>query len=277
MIKTRTDNWPILLYRKSVLKQRKLREIEALLGSTDGLVCLDIGGDNGVVSYLLRRRGGKWKSADLDDKAVQSIRGLVGDGVFRIDGRQTCFEDDEFDRVVIVDFLEHIPTDNEFAKELFRILKPGGELIVNVPYTKKSLLRKFRHAIGETDEKHGHVRPGYSVEGLTRLFQDRFTIVSSKTYSKFFSEGIDTLLTFAYHWLKNGEAVSSKGPIVTGQDLNRHRKIFHLYTFTYPLLWLIAKLDGVLFWTSGYMLIAKARVNKESRPYVQPRLTGGFR
>jgi SAM-dependent methyltransferase len=123
------------------------------------------------------------------------------------------------DRVVIVDFLEHIPTDNEFAKELFRILKPDGELIVNVPYTKKSLLRKFCHAIGETDEKHGHVRPGYTIEGLTQLFQDRFTVVSSKTYSKFFSECIDTLVTFACGWLKKGEGACSKGLIVTDRDL----------------------------------------------------------
>jgi predicted SAM-dependent methyltransferase len=261
VIKTQTDKWPILLYRKSVLKQRKLKEIQTLLGSTDGLFCLDIGGDNGVVSYLLRRGGGNWKSADLDDKAVRAIRELVCDAVFQIDGRKTCFKDDEFDRVVIVDFLEHIRTDGEFTRELFRILKPGGELVVNVPYVKKSLLRKFRHAIGETDEKHGHLRPGYTVEGLTQLFQDQFTIVFSKTYSKFFSEGIDTLLTFAYSRLKN--EVSPKGLIVTGQDLSRHRRIFGFYSFTYPLLWLIAKLDGLLFWTSGYMLIAKAKINKD--------------
>jgi hypothetical protein len=39
-------------------------------------------------------------------------------------------------------------------------------------------------------------------------------------------------------------------------------KIFRFYSLTYPLLWLVAKLDGLLFWTSGYMLIAKATINK---------------
>lgn len=265
MNKSPHEKWPILLYRKSVLKQRKVKEITALLGPTEGLHCLDVGGDNGVVSYLLRRRGGEWKSADLDERAVRAIRELVRDGVFQIDGQKSCFRDDEFDRVIIVDFLEHIQTDSEFAKELFRIIKPGGELILNVPYVKDSLLRKFRHALGETDEKHGHVRPGYTLDGLKDLLQGGFTIVSSRTYSKFFSESIDTLVSFAYGRLKKGEAASSKGLIVTGQDLIRNRKIFRFYSLTYPLLWVIARLDGLLFWTSGYMLITKAISNKGCR------------
>jgi SAM-dependent methyltransferase len=256
------DKWPILLYRKSVLKQTKFREITTLLGPTEDLHCLDIGGDNGVVSYLLRRQGGKWKSADLDEKAVRAIRDLVHDAVFQIDGEKTPFKDNEFDRVIIVDFLEHIRTDADFARELFRILKPGGELIVNVPYAKNSFLRTLRHVIGETDEKHGHVRPGYTLETLTHLLRDRFTISSWTTYSKFFSESIDILLNFGYGLLKSGQSVSSKGLIVTAQDFASNRKIFVFYSCTYPLLWLVAKLDGILFWTSGYMLIAKARVNK---------------
>jgi ubiquinone/menaquinone biosynthesis C-methylase UbiE len=260
--KSAYDEWPIRLYRKSVLKQRKIKEITALLGPTEDLHCLDVGGDNGVVSYLLRLGGGKWKSADLDEQAVRSIRELVRDAVFQIDGYKTCFQDDEFDRVIIVDFLEHIRTDAEFVKEIFRILRPGGELIVNVPHVKNSLLRKFRHAIGETDEKHGHIRPGYTLDGLRDLLWGQFTIVAWNTYSKFFSESIDTLVNFGSGRLKKGAAASSKGLIVTGKDLIRNQKIFRVYSFTYPVLWLIAKLDGLLFWTSGYMLIVKAIVNK---------------
>jgi ubiquinone/menaquinone biosynthesis C-methylase UbiE len=274
MIKSPHEKWPILIYRKSVLKQKKFREITALLGPTEGLHCLDVGGDNGVVSYLLRRRGGKWKSADLDERAVRAISDLVRDRAFQINGQKTPFKDNEFDRVVIVDFLEHIRNDADFAKELFRILKPGGELIVNVPCAKKSLLRRIRHALGGTDEKHGHVRPGYTLDTLTQLLRDRFSIVAWRTYSKFFSEAVDTLLNLAYARLKKEQVTSSKGLIVTGQDLTRYRKIFRFYSFAYPLLWLIAKLDGLLFWTSGYMLIAKATVNKngpESQEFPEQR------
>lgn len=258
------QHWPVRLFNKSVLKQRKFREISALLGETHSRHCLDIGSDNGVISYLLRQQGGFWKSADLAEKAVVSIRSLVHEDVFQIDGCQTPFEENEFDCVVIVDFLEHIHTDRAFVDELFRIIKPDGELIVNVPHWKNSLLRKFRLAIGQTDEKHGHVRPGYTKASLTALLMDKFTIESSKTYSKFFSEAIDTLITFLLGIVKRGKGTSQKGVLVTGEDLSQYKKVFRIYSVIYPVIWFFAKLDRILFWCSGYMMIVKVKSVKNS-------------
>ena len=56
------SEWALALFRRSVLKQRKLAEITAMLGPTAGLRCLDLGSDNGIVSLLLRRGGGDWAS-----------------------------------------------------------------------------------------------------------------------------------------------------------------------------------------------------------------------
>lgn len=258
------QEWAVRLFNKSVLKQRKLMEITALLGRTEQLHCLDVGSDNGVISYLLRQRGGLWKSADLDESSVAAIANLVETGVYQIDGGRTPFADNEFDRVVIVDFLEHIPDDAKFVQELFRIIKPDGELVINVPHYKNSLLRKFRYAIGQTDEKHGHLRPGYTVRSLQRLLGDRFSVQTQSTYSKFFSEAIDTLIVFGLSILKKGEEDDSKkGMLVTGKDLNQFAASFKLYSLIYPFVWLFSKLDYLLIFSSGYMLIAKARVNKE--------------
>jgi ubiquinone/menaquinone biosynthesis C-methylase UbiE len=256
-------NWPVRLFSKSVLKQQKFKEITALLGETARLHCLDIGSDNGVISYLLRARGGTWKSADLDVSAVTLTRDLVKHDVFQIDGRCTPFHDSEFDRVVIVDFLEHISTDKEFIEELYRIIKPGGELVINVPHIKNSLLRKFRLLIGQTDEKHGHLRPGYTLDSLVSLTAERFSVISSKTYSKLFSEFIDTLITFAISLIKNEHKSSSKGTLVTKSDLTRYEKIFMAYSLMYPVVWCFAKLDKLLFRHSGYMLIVKAKIHKK--------------
>jgi ubiquinone/menaquinone biosynthesis C-methylase UbiE len=262
MSTTRDYNWPVLLFSKSVLKQGKFRQIIKFLGETRGLRCLDIGSDNGVISYLLRARGGTWKSADLDEKAVCSIRDLVASEVFQIDGRQTPFQDNEFDRVVIVDFLEHIETDKEFINELFRIIKPGGYLIINVPNIKNSLLRKFRLFIGQTDKKHGHLRPGYTVDDLTGLLQDKFTLLKSETYSKFFSECIDTCITLGLELLKKEESRSRKGFLVIKEDFNKYQKHFRIYSAVYPIFWIFGKLDKLLVRSSGYMMVATAKINK---------------
>ncbi len=261
---TNGTDWAVRLFERSVLKQRKYGEITGLLGSTEGLHCLDIGGDNGVISLLLRRRGGSWKSADLDEPSILAIRELVSSEVYQIDGGRAPFGDNEFDRVVIVDFLEHVDDDHGFVSELHRILKPGGILIVNVPRATDGLLRRFRLALGQTDEGHGHVRPGYTVESLKRLFGDRFTVESHVTYSRFFSELIDAVIVYFVSRLKGGHGGSKKGLIVTGQDLRGHRTRFRLYSALYPVFWLVSKLDAVLFFSRGYMLLAKARVNKPS-------------
>ena len=78
-------NWPIRLFKKSLLKREKYQEVTGMLGDFTDLHCLDIGADNGVISYLLRQEGGTWKSADLDAHTVEAIRSLVGTDVYQID------------------------------------------------------------------------------------------------------------------------------------------------------------------------------------------------
>jgi ubiquinone/menaquinone biosynthesis C-methylase UbiE len=266
---TNPAEWAVALFNRSVLKQEKYRSIVTMLGEVDGKVCLDIGGDNGVISYLLRQRGGVWHSADLAETAVASIRRLVNDNVHQIDGQSTPFADDCFDVVVIVDYLEHIHTDREFCRELARILKPSGTLIVNVPHIKRhSLLNRIRHAIGLTDDKHGHVRPGYTVAGLTRVIGRGFAVQAAKTYSGTFSESIDTLMHAAFGLLeriKRGRSpeATAKGTVVTHDDLQRHRAEFLLLSAVYPVFWLIARLDRLLVLQQGYKLIVKASATKE--------------
>lgn len=246
--------WAVGLFRKSVLKQRKLRELTRSLGPSEGLRCLDLGSDNGVISLLLRARGGSWASADLTDEAVESIRGLVGSDVHKTDGRRLPFPDASFDRVVVVDMLEHAPDEAAFAQELARITKPGGLLIVNTPHLKRTLLRKLRHAIGQTDEKHGHLRPGYTPERLREIFGGGFELRERRTYSRFFSEAIDTALNWGVERL--GKKGSAKGMVVTGGDVAKHAKMFRAYSLIYPVVASIAALDALIPFVPGYMLIA---------------------
>jgi hypothetical protein len=35
--------------------------------------------------------------------------------------------------------------------------------------------------------------------------------------------------------------------------------LFFVYSMVYPMVWLLARLDGLIPWCSGYMLIATAR------------------
>jgi SAM-dependent methyltransferase len=248
--------WALALYGRSVLKQRKLRELVRALGPTTGLRCLDLGSDNGVVSLLLRERGGSWASGDLTPEAVESIRSLVGTDVHLVEAARLPFADAAFDKVAVVDMLEHAPDEAAFARELARVTKPGGRLVVNTPHLKHTLLRRLRHALGQTDEKHGHLRPGYSVARLGELLAPDFALEAHRTYSRCFSEAVDTLLNWGVERL--GKASSAKGMVVTSHDLARHRKAFRAYGLVYPFVWSLSRLDALVP-ASGYMLIASAR------------------
>lgn len=250
------EPWALRLYSRSVLKQRKVAEIVAALGPSEGLRCLDLGSDNGVVSLLLRRRGGDWASADLTEEAVGAIRGLVGTEVHLTDGARLPFPAATFDRVVVVDMLEHVADEAAFVRELARVTKPGGRLVVNTPHLKRTLLRRVRHALGQTDERHGHLRAGYAPERLRELLAGAFTLESHHTYSRFFSELVDTAINWAVERL--GKRPSAKGMVVTGSDVARHRKLFRAYSAVYPLVWALSRLDALVP-ASGYMLVARAR------------------
>ena len=116
------------------------------------------------------------RRADLTAEAVASIRSLVGDDVHLVAGDRLPFPDAAFDRVVVVDMLEHVADEAAFARELARVTKPGGRLVVNTPHLKRTLLRRARHALGQTDEKHGHLRPGYTPERPRELLAPAFEL-----------------------------------------------------------------------------------------------------
>jgi SAM-dependent methyltransferase len=248
--------WALALFERSPLKQRKLAEIAAALGPTAGLRCLDLGSDNGVLSLLLRERGGQWASGDLTAETVASIRSLVHEDVHLVRGERLPFESASFDRVAVVDMLEHVEDEAAFAAELARVTRPGGLLVVNTPHLKTTALRRLRHALGQTDEKHGHLRPGYTPARLAQILSPAFEIESHRTYSRFFSEAVDTALNWGIERL--GKKSSAKGVVLTGDDLVRHRGTFRAYSLVHPFVWALTRLDALVP-ASGYMLIARLR------------------
>jgi hypothetical protein len=136
------------------------------------------------------------------------------------------------------------------------VTRPGGRLVVNTPHLKRTLLRRARHALGQTDEKHGHLRPGYTFEGLRARLFPSFEVERHRTYSRFFSEAVDAVLNWGMERL--GKKPTAKGMVVTDSDLSRHRRMFRAYGAVYPLVWAATRLDALVP-ASGYMLIASAR------------------
>ncbi len=71
------------------------------------------------------------------------------------------FEDERFDCVITFQVIEHIPDDREFVREIWRVLRPGGRLIVTTPNAPMSLTRNPWHVREYTAAQLATLLGGY--------------------------------------------------------------------------------------------------------------------
>lgn len=73
------------------------------------------------------------------------------------DATQLTYEDNTFDRVSAISAIEHIPDDGDSRsiKEICRVLKPGGRVVVTVPYQDKGYEARYRQKTTYTTEYEG--------------------------------------------------------------------------------------------------------------------------
>jgi len=152
--------------------------ITSLLGTyypQDGrLQILDIGCGTGAMLDELAPFG-HVVGADFSPEALQfCITRGVGADLARADVRRLPFADASFDVVTAMDIVEHIDDDKAAACEIFRVLRPGGRLLVTVP--------AFASLWSEHDEALHHHRR-YTVPRLKDLFQRVGLTVDKVSYT----------------------------------------------------------------------------------------------
>lgn len=263
--------WQIRIFNRSLKKKLKWRLLERILPPVlpPTARCLDLGCAKGTFSWLLRTRGGAWVSADLDDANLIATRELVGSSVVRVDYRTLPFADGTFDIVSVLDFLEHVEEDNRCLEELSRTLKPGGTFLLSAPATGRFFLaNRLRRLAGMTMEDYGHVREGYALEDLAgRLERLGLHVTLRATYSRFFTEFLELLLNVFYVRTRSrGRGAARDGAITPGsaREVRSLERTLRLYNLIYPVFWLASRLDSLLFFTHGYVVVLQARKMEKS-------------
>ena len=100
-----------------------------------GKKLLDIGCGNGYVTCLYAGAGAGVSAIDLTEKAVEltksrlNIQGLSAE-VQKADAENLPFDDQSFDVVVSFGVLHHTPDTEKALAEIFRVLKPGGRILL---------------------------------------------------------------------------------------------------------------------------------------------------
>ena len=243
--------WQLKIFNKTLKKKEKLAIIRRLLPDLNDAVCLDLGCARGTISYFLRKEGGHWIHEDLDVVNVQVTKDLVGDGAVVIPPDGLPHPDDTFDVIVSLDILEHLHGDHHFVREMTRVLKPGGVLILSTPATGPLyLVNHMKNVVGLTPDQYGHVVEGYTLPQLkTMLTSAGLKVEESTTYSRFFTELVEFLINLVFvKLLRKKKTDKRDGHISPGSEaeVKKYRKQLRMYSIIYPFIWLFTRLDWVL-------------------------------
>ena len=106
----------------------------------EGKLVLDLACGTGYGSYYLALHGAKKTiGVDISEEAVGYAKDLyeVADLHFEVmDVRKLAFKDKSFDVIVAFEIIEHIREQEEFLKEIRRVLKDDGVLLISTPNSK---------------------------------------------------------------------------------------------------------------------------------------------
>lgn len=100
-----------------------------------GTKVLDIGCGNGNIALALGSLGYNVTGIDVDETSVQtaSAQNKFPNVTFKVSDANSFSINDEYDVVICSEVLEHLTTPSELVQSAYRILKPGGTMIVTVP------------------------------------------------------------------------------------------------------------------------------------------------
>lgn len=96
-------------------------------------ILLDVGCATGIFLDGMRQRGWQVRGVEPNQDAAQYAQDRFGLDVFPGYLHEVKLESDTFDVVTIWDVLEHVPDPHAFVNDIYRVLKPGGLIIANLP------------------------------------------------------------------------------------------------------------------------------------------------
>ncbi|MFC2040945.1 class I SAM-dependent methyltransferase [Chloroflexota bacterium] len=159
---------------------------------------LEIGCSSGYFTRRLLDKAQEVHGIDINEKHIQMARSKYPEIDFRVStATHLPYEDNLFDVLVMLEVYEHIEDERKVIEEIFRVLKPGGVLILSTPnrgifevldpYNMKmrlkgsaprlfSIIRKLQR-YQSTQYRDNLIRHRhYSLADIEQAFEGRFTI-----------------------------------------------------------------------------------------------------
>ncbi len=148
---------------------------------------LDIGCGFGYFLKLCDEEGWETYGVDISEYAIGRARSITKAKLFVHDVEKglPMFNEDFFDIVTMIDVLEHLYSPFKVVKEIYRILKPGGFMIITTPNLNAlarflwKIIGKEKRWYGFIDKTHIHLFTPLSLKHLVE--KAGFRIINLKT------------------------------------------------------------------------------------------------
>jgi ubiquinone/menaquinone biosynthesis C-methylase UbiE len=114
----------------------RMRSMVDALGPAEGMLVLEVGCGTGEYSRLIASYGAEIVSVDIEKESVsRALASGCGRKTHYVlaDAQNLPFREDAFDRTFSTEVMEHVEDDEAAAAEMFRVQKPGGIAVIEVP------------------------------------------------------------------------------------------------------------------------------------------------
>jgi len=117
----------------TVIPPKDPQEIYSLVGLPVSGALLDAGGGTGRVAQFLVGKADPIVVADLSCRMLSKARRKAGLHAVCSQTERLPFPDGSFARIIMVDAFHHVCNQRQTAEELWRVLQPGGRLVIEEP------------------------------------------------------------------------------------------------------------------------------------------------
>jgi SAM-dependent methyltransferase len=170
---------------------------------------LDVGCADGFYSRAIADKNNRVIGMDTNIDYLDKERQFNNPLFLVANGENLNFRDEVFDAILCIDVIEHVDNDEQALSEIYRVLKPGGQLVISVPNYNfpftydiiNFMLKRFNKHLPIGIWGFGHKRI-YSFEHLKSLLEKyKFNIAQTRYLTHDFAAFFENYLSTIFGWV----------------------------------------------------------------------------